>query len=54
MKKHRIAQRRLVLRKEHIQIMATKELEAVIGGVPSNTIPTCLTMKCVTFNLACP
>jgi hypothetical protein len=55
MKKHNTRQRRLVLQKEAIQVLATTRLEAVAGGVESNTIPTlCLTVKtCASFEFAC-
>jgi hypothetical protein len=55
MKKSRNLQRRLVLQKEAIQVLATSQLEAVGGGVESNTLPTlCLTVKtCVSFEFAC-
>jgi hypothetical protein len=55
MKKHTIRQRRLVLHKEAIQVLASNELGAVVGGIESKTIPTlCLTVKtCVSFEFAC-
>ena len=55
MKKANIRQRKLVLHKEAIQILSTYRLEAVGGGVESNTLPTlCLTKKtCVSFEFAC-
>jgi hypothetical protein len=40
MKKHNIAQRRLVLRKEAIQTLSLRDLDAAIGGIESNTLPT--------------
>ena len=47
--------RALVLRKETIQALSSKDLEAVAGGVESRTIPTlCLTVKtCASFEFAC-
>ena len=55
MMKQKSAQRRLVLRKEAIQVLVEHQLEAVAGGVESNTVPTlCLTVKtCVSFEFAC-
>lgn len=46
---------RLVLQKEAIFVLTTSQLEAVGGGVESNTLPTlCLTVKtCVSFEFAC-
>src|SRR6185295_20409382 len=51
MKKHKTRQRTLVLHKEAIQILSSKQLDAVAGAVESNTIPTlCLTVKtCASF-----
>ena len=55
MKKSNIRQRKLVLQKEAIQVLSTNHLEAAIGGVESNTLPTlCLTRKtCVSFEFSC-
>ncbi|HEY0986546.1 MAG TPA: class I lanthipeptide [Kofleriaceae bacterium] len=55
MKKSNIQHRKLVLHKEAIQVLSTRHLEAAIGGVESNTLPTlCLTRKtCVSFEFAC-
>lgn len=55
MKKHTIRHKRLALQKEAIQTLSTSNLEAVAGGVESNTIPTlCLTIKtCASFEFAC-
>ena len=54
MKKHSL-QRRLILAKESIQLLTSKDLEAVNGGIESKTIPTlCLTVKtCASFEFAC-
>jgi hypothetical protein len=55
MKKAHIRQRKLVLQKEAIQILSTHHLEAVGGGVESNTLPTlCLTRKtCASVEFSC-
>jgi hypothetical protein len=54
MKKANIRQRKLVLAKEAIQILSTHHLEAVGGGVESNTLTLCLTKKtCASFEFAC-
>jgi len=55
MKKRNLRQRRLVLQKEAIQVLATSNLKAVFGGIESNTIPTlCLTVKtCASFEFQC-
>ena len=54
MKKLKTRQRTLVLRKDTIQVLAAKELEAVAGGVESNTLTLCLTVKtCASFEFAC-
>lgn len=55
MKKSNLRPRKLVLQKESIQVLSTSHLEAAIGGVESNTLPTlCLTKKtCVSFEFAC-
>lgn len=54
MKKHNTRQRRLVLQKDTMQVLATSDLGVVIGGA-SNTIPTlCLTVRtCASFEFAC-
>lgn len=55
MKKIKGRQRRLVLEKDTIQILASNDLEAVIGGIESKTLPTlCLTVRtCASFEFAC-
>lgn len=55
MKKHKPTQRRLVLHKEAIQVLAAQQLDGVAGGVESKTVPTlCLTVKtCVSFEFNC-
>ena len=55
MKKHPTQRRRLTLRKEAIQLLATPDLDAVVGGVESHTVPTvCLTVKtCASFEFSC-
>jgi hypothetical protein len=55
MKKHSTQPRRIVLRKEVIQLLTNHNLEAVVGGIESRTIPTlCLTVKtCASFEFAC-
>ena len=55
MKKQHHVQRRLILQKEAIQVLASRELEAIHGGIESKTIPTlCLTIKtCASFEFAC-
>ena len=55
MKKHKTQKRTLVLHREAIQILSSQQLDAVVGAVESNTIPTlCLTVKtCASFEFAC-
>jgi hypothetical protein len=54
MKKAQIRQRKLVLQKEAIQVLSTPHLEAVGGGIESNTLTLCLTRKtCASFEFAC-
>jgi hypothetical protein len=54
MKKLTSRQRTLVLRKDTIQVLAAKDLEVVAGGIESNTLTLCLTVKtCVSFEFAC-
>jgi hypothetical protein len=54
MKKAHIRQRKLVLQKEAIQILSTYHLEAVGGGVESNTLTLCLTRKtCASVEFSC-
>jgi hypothetical protein len=55
MKKHNIAQRRLVLRKEAIQTLSLRDLDAAVGGVESHgPLTLCLTVKtCASFEFAC-
>ena len=55
MKKHSTQPRRLTLRKEAIQLLATQSLDAVVGGIESHTVPTiCLTVKtCASFEFSC-
>jgi hypothetical protein len=54
MKKHNTRERRLVLKKDTMQVLASSNLEVVVGGA-SNTLPTlCLTVRtCASFEFAC-
>ena len=52
--KKAIRQRKLVLAKEAIQILSTNHLEAVGGGVESNTLTVCFTRKtCASVEFSC-
>jgi hypothetical protein len=56
MKKHTHRQRPLVLHKETLQLLASTELTAVVGGAPWSAGPTAcpLTVKtCASFEFAC-
>jgi hypothetical protein len=55
MKKHNTLHRKLILHRDTLQVLASKDLESVAGGIQSNTIPTlCLTVKtCASFEFAC-
>lgn len=55
MKKHNARRRTLVLHKEIVHLLSSKQLDAVHGGVESKTSPTlCLTVKtCASFEFAC-
>ena len=55
MKKYDRSQRQLVLHKDTLRVLATRDLDAAVGGVDSKAVPTvCLTVRtCASFEFAC-
>lgn len=52
MKKHKVRPRALSLQKETLQVLESRKLEQVGGGV--ETVTTCLTVKtCASFEFSC-